>query len=85
LAKKSPQHIDDAIAKRIKELHRKHGNLGHDGISRFLEDEGIVVDSHELRVFMDEGHLAAGPTAIPMGDTDPLRHIPHRGGAIKRG
>ncbi|MEO8457622.1 MAG: hypothetical protein ABI559_07420 [Chloroflexota bacterium] len=60
------QHpITPMIAERVRDLHHDHKTLGHDGILRLLEDEGIVVDEHELRVFMDEHHLDAGPTGVP--------------------
>ena len=61
--RRRPQLLDKAIAERVRELHREHETLGHEGIGRLLEDEGIVVDEHELRVFMDENKLDAGPTA----------------------
>lgn len=83
--RRRPQPLDKAIAGRVRKLHREHENLGHEGILRLLKDEGIVVDEHELRVFMDENKLDAGPTATWHGDKNPLRHIPHPGGAIHIG
>lgn len=71
-----------AIAKRVRELRQEHENLGHEGILRLLEDEGIFVDEHKLRVFMDENKLDVGPTAIWM--TNPLGRF-RRGGAIHLG
>ncbi|MEO8457623.1 MAG: hypothetical protein ABI559_07425 [Chloroflexota bacterium] len=72
MGKPAKQHIDEKIAKRIKKLHHEHDNLGHEGIARFLEVEGIVVDEHELRLFMDEHHLDAGPTASWKSRAHPL-------------
>jgi hypothetical protein len=76
------QPMDKEIAERVRELHHEHSNLGHEGILRLLEDEGIVVDEHELRLFMDEHHLDGGPTSGWSNSKDPLRAV--RGDTGKR-
>lgn len=55
--------IDPEVADAIRRLHQEYPELGHDGIGKLLEDEGFEVDSQDLRLFMDEHNLDAGPTA----------------------
>jgi len=76
------QSLDKEIAERVRELHHEHEGLGHEGVLRLLEDEGILVDEHELRTFMDDHHLDAGPTSEWSHSKDPLRGV--RGDTGKR-
>ncbi len=69
------QPLDKEIAERVRELHREHAQLGHEGILRLLEDDGIAVDEHELRLFMETNELDAEPTATWQNSTDPLRAV----------
>ena len=55
--KRATQHIDEAIGKRIRELHKKHPQLGHDGIGRLLEDAKIYVDAAELKAFLKSKNM----------------------------
>jgi hypothetical protein len=71
--RKRPQPMTPEISERVRELHRKHEALGHEGILRLLEDEGIVVDEYELRTFMEQKHLSGGATAVWAFNSDPLR------------
>ena len=74
--------LTEAIVHRVKELHHEYPQLGHEGILRLLEHEGIFVDEHELRLFMDEKHLDAGDTSDWSNSKDPLRGV--RGDTGKR-
>ena len=76
------RHMNKTIAKRVRQLHRENEELGHEGILRLLEAEGIFVDEFELRTFLDEGHLNAGPTSEWGNSKDPLRAV--RGDTGKR-
>jgi hypothetical protein len=69
--RKRSQPLD--AARRVRQLHRKHETLGHEGIGRLLQDERIAVDEYDLRMFMEEGRLSAGPTAAWAYNKDPLR------------
>ena len=73
--RRRPQPLDKTIAHAIKELHGEYPFLGHDGIARLLEDEGIEVDSHELRVFMEENHIKAQPQATWVHSKDPRQAL----------
>lgn len=73
--RRRPQTLDKAIAERVRELHREHPQLGHEGILRLLEDDGIAVDEHELRLFMETNELNAEPAATWQNNTDPLRGV----------
>ena len=72
-SKQKLRQIDHDLVEEIRALHHKHPNLGHDGIARLLEDEGICVDLHELREFMAKHSLAAGATATWVSDENFLR------------
>jgi hypothetical protein len=65
--------IDERIAVEIKRLHQKHPALGNEGLSKALEQQGIRVDEHQLKLFLRAkrihpespgrkswGHVAAG-------------------------
>lgn len=62
VSKKRVQRIDAAIARRIQALHKKHQQLGHDGIGKLLASEGINVDSHELKTFLQNKKFKVAPT-----------------------
>jgi hypothetical protein len=49
--------IDENVAAEIKRLHKRHPKLGHDGLIDALRQEGIHVDPHDLKVFMNEHRL----------------------------
>ena len=68
-------HMNKTIAKRVRQLHHDNEELGHEGILRLLEGEGIFVDEYELRVFMETGHMNAGPTSEWSNSKDPLRGV----------
>ena len=70
--KRITQHIDEAIAKRIQALHKKHQQLGHDGIGRLLASEGINIDSHELKTFLQSKKFKVTPTMHWENNADPL-------------
>lgn len=60
--KRATQHIDEAIGKRVRELHKKHPALGSDGIGRLLEDAKIYVDGSELKAFLKNKNMKVAPT-----------------------
>ena len=66
------RHMNKTIAKRVRQLHSQNEELGHEGILRLLEEEGIFVDEYELRTFLEGGHLNAGPTSEWSNSKDPL-------------
>ena len=72
MGKKRTQHIDEAIAKRVRELHKKHPQLGHDGIGRLLEDAKIYVDGHELKAFLKNKNMKVAPTVHWQSSSDAL-------------
>ncbi len=47
------ERLDAEVAGRIVELHKRHPNLGHNGLLNALKDEGIDVDPRELEDFME--------------------------------
>jgi hypothetical protein len=51
--------IDETVAARIQALNEKHPKLGHHGLLKALNDEGIKVHPEELERFMKEHHIAA--------------------------
>jgi hypothetical protein len=57
--------IDGQIAKRIQEVHRKYPNLGHEGLTTVLEQEGIHVDEAEFKRFVLAHDLDPGETGRP--------------------
>jgi hypothetical protein len=57
--------IDEEVARQIKRLHKRHPNLGHEGLTSALEQDGIHVDEHELKRFVGFYKLAPGVTARP--------------------
>ena len=70
--------IDGKCAKAIFELHRKHPQLGHDGLLKMLDGEGFRVDSRELQAFLEERkirgeHWEVGWGLIP-GRFDVVKH-----------
>ena len=62
MSKKRTQHIDEAVARRVRELHKKHPQLGADGIGRLLESEKINVDGSELKAFLKSKNMKVAPT-----------------------
>jgi hypothetical protein len=72
MSKKRMQRIDAAIATRIQALHKKHQQLGHDGIAKLLASEGINVDSHDLKAFLQNKKFKVAPTKHWEGSADPL-------------
>jgi hypothetical protein len=70
--KRAAQHIDEAIAKRIQTLHKKHQQLGHDGIGKLLASEGINIDSHELKAFLQNKKFKVAPTVHWENSSDAL-------------
>jgi hypothetical protein len=60
--KRATQHIDENVAKRVRELHKKHPQLGHDGIGRLLEDAKIYIDSNELKAFLKNKNMRVAST-----------------------
>ena len=70
---KKLRQIDHDLVEEIRRLHHKYPQLGHDGIAKLLEDEGIHVDMHDLREFMEKHSLSAGPTATWTSDQNFLR------------
>jgi hypothetical protein len=49
--------ISDAVANRIRELHKAHPKLGRDGIGRLLRNEGYKVDANDLEDFMRQNRI----------------------------
>jgi hypothetical protein len=70
--KHATQHIDGAIAKRIQALHKKHQQLGHDGIGKLLASEGINIDGHELKAFLQNKKFKVAPTTHWENSSDAL-------------
>jgi hypothetical protein len=70
--KHATQHIDEAIAKRIQALHKKHQQLGHDGIGKLLTSEGINIDSHELKAFLQSKKFKVAPNVHWENSSDAL-------------
>lgn len=72
MSKKTTQHIDERIAKRIQELHKKHSQLGAGGLGKLLESEGIRIDEKELKSFLKTKKFSPGATTkIRGGSADP--------------
>jgi hypothetical protein len=59
--------IDGAVAAKIVELHTKYPKLGHHGILKALNDEGIKVHADELDAFMKGNHIEAEKAWRPLG------------------
>ena len=62
--------IDSKIADEIRRLHRKHPNLGHEGLFKVLKESGIRVDEAELRMFLDRTKMnpeSQGTYSSPSG------------------
>ena len=72
MSKKRIQPIDAAIAQRIQALHKKHQQLGHDGIGKLLASEGINIDSHELKAFLQSKKFKVAPTVHWENSSDAL-------------
>jgi hypothetical protein len=70
--KRGVQHIDEDVAKRVRELHKKHPQLGHDGIGRLLADAKINVDSNELKAFLKNKNMKVAPTVQWQNSSDAL-------------
>jgi hypothetical protein len=70
--KRATRPIDEAIAKRIQQLHKKHQQLGHDGIGKLLTSEGINIDSHELKTFLQSKKFKVAPTMHWENSSDAL-------------
>ena len=70
--KRITQHIDETIARRIQALHKKHQQLGHDGIGKLLASEGINIDSHELKTFLLSKKFKVAPTEHWENSSDAL-------------
>jgi hypothetical protein len=70
--KRATQHIDEAIARRIQALHKKHQQLGHDGIGKLLASEGINIDSRELKTFLQSKKFKVAPTVHWENSSDAL-------------
>jgi hypothetical protein len=65
--------IDGRVAKRIREAHKKYPNLGHEGLTKVLEHEGIKLDEGEFKRFVLAYDLDPGPTARPT-----MHHVARR-------
>ena len=59
--------INDETARWVKLLHRKHPDLGHDGIWKLLVEEGLRVDKKELKRFMRSHRLSPDPARQTSG------------------
>jgi hypothetical protein len=70
--KRATRPIDAAIAARIQVLHKKHQQLGHDGLGKLLASEGINVDSHELKSFLQNKKFKVAPTMKWENSSDAL-------------
>jgi hypothetical protein len=64
--------IDERLAHAIRELHKHYPYLGSAGIEKLLRQEGIEVDPHELRLFMESHHIEAQPQATWRNSADPI-------------
>ena len=64
--------IDGQLARAIRQLHRDYPYLGEAGIGKLLENEGIEIDHHELREFMEKHNLHAEPQATWHNSADPI-------------
>jgi hypothetical protein len=58
--------IDETLAAKIVELHKKSPKLGHHGILSALNSEGIKVHPDELEEFMKGNHIEAEKAWRPL-------------------
>lgn len=72
---RKPVALDPRVAVAIRHLHHDFPYLGHDGIARLLQDEGIRVDSHTLRTFMAEQHIEAEQDVHWVKSSDPIQAL----------
>jgi hypothetical protein len=46
--------IDDRVAEKTRDLHKRYPKLGHHGLGDALRQSGIHVEADELERFMEE-------------------------------
>lgn len=51
------------LLKHVRDLHKKHPQLGHDGIGKLLASEGTQIDGRELKAFMQDKKIRVAPAA----------------------
>ena len=49
--------LDERVAGLILRLHRRHPNLGHNGLLHALTDEGVTIDPRDLERFMEQVNI----------------------------
>jgi hypothetical protein len=49
--------LDERVAKLILHLHKRHPNLGHNGLLHALKGEGVTVDPQDLERFMEKADI----------------------------
>ena len=49
--------LDERVALLIVRLHKRHPNLGHNGLLHALKDEGVTVDPQDLERFMEKADI----------------------------
>jgi hypothetical protein len=49
--------LDERVAERILDLHKRHPNLGHNGLLNALKDEGVTIDPQDLERFMEHAKI----------------------------
>ena len=64
--------IDRSVARRIRDANKRYPNLGHEGLTKVLEQQGIHVDEAEFKRFVLAHDLDPG-TAKPT-----MHHVARR-------
>ena len=59
--------IDDVVAAKIVELHKKYPKLGAHGLLAALNDDGIKLHPDDLEDFMKGNHIEAEKAWRPLG------------------
>ncbi len=49
--------LDERVARLILSLHKRHPNLGHDGLLDALKGEGVTIDPRDLERFMEHANI----------------------------
>src|ERR1700674_5903606 len=73
--RRQTQELQPKVADAIRHLHKHYPYLGHAGIERLLEEEGIDIDPHVLRMFMEDHHVQAEPQATWVNSSDPRQAL----------
>lgn len=49
--------LDERVALLILRLHKRHPNLGHNGLLHALKDEGVTTNPQHLERFMEQADI----------------------------